>query len=190
MIANTLPNRRTIRLKGYDYSSSGMYFVTICTQDKLCLFGEVIDSEMVLNDFGKIAYNEWNKTLELRSNIELGEFIIMPNHMHGIIIINTPTPIVGANCIRPNKSDDNQTGVCNTPLQPSIQTLGSIISGYKSAVARQTNNSNVVTKPKIWQRNYYEHIIRNEKSYNNITDYIASNPINWQSDDYFINKAI
>lgn len=185
MTTDTLPSRRTIRLQGYDYSSSGIYFVTICTQDRICLFGEVIDGEMVLNNAGKIAYNEWIKTSELRNNIELGEFTIMPNHMHGIIIIND----VGANCIRPNETNDI-TGVCNTPLRSPIQTVGAIIRGYKSAVTRQINNYSPLQKEKIRQRNYYEHIIRNEKSYNNITDYIAGNPINWQSDDYYINKTI
>lgn len=188
MIADKLPNRHSIRLQEYDYSSSGMYFITICTQDKLCLFGEVVNGEMILNDMGKLAYNEWLKTAQLRTNIELGEFIIMPNHIHGIIIINTPAT-VGADCVRPNNID-NTTGECNSPLRVSMQTLGSIIGGYKSTVTRQINNLNVVPKQKIWQRNYYEHIIRNEKSYNSITDYITTNPINWQSDDYFIKKAI
>lgn len=78
-------HRRSIRLKGYDYSQAGLYFITICCQDRICRFGNLVNGEMVLNEFGIIAYNEWLKTPEIRPNVELGAFIIMPNHMHGII---------------------------------------------------------------------------------------------------------
>ena len=88
-----LPKRHSIRLYEYDYSQEGLYFVTICTKDKICLFGNIVDEEMVLNDVGRIAHEEWKNTEVLRKNIRLGEFIIMPNHVHGIIEITS----VGAN---------------------------------------------------------------------------------------------
>ncbi|HAY70319.1 MAG TPA: hypothetical protein DCX89_00365, partial [Saprospirales bacterium] len=81
----TKHHRRSIRLKGYDYSRAGLYFITICTQNRACLFGEIKNGEMILNQYGQIAANEWMKTTEIRSNVELGELIIMPNHIHGII---------------------------------------------------------------------------------------------------------
>lgn len=181
-----LPQRHTIRLTDYDYSQEGLYFVTICCQDKICRFGKINNSEVVLNEAGRIAHEEWLKTPQLRPNVELGEFIIMPNHMHGIIIINNND--VGTNCIRPTTM-----GVLNTPLQqcgngefrsPS-QTLGSIIRGYKSAVTKQIKQLYNAPDIRLWQRNYYEHIIRNEVSYKNISDYIVNNPYNWANDDYY-----
>jgi putative transposase len=78
-------NRRSIRLKGYDYSQPGLYFITICCQDKICRFGKIENGEMILNEFGKIAHDEWEKTPQIRPNVPLGEFVIMPNHIHGII---------------------------------------------------------------------------------------------------------
>lgn len=186
---NTLPKRRTVRLYGYDYSQEGLYFVTVCCQDKICRFGKVENGEMVLNRMGEIAYNEWFKTAELRPNIRLDEFIIMPNHIHGIIEI---TDNVGANCIRPNNENTDNTGVCNTPLQENnnilrspSQTIGAIIRGYKSAVTKQINNICKTENVQIWQRNDYGHIIRNTESHQKITDYILTNPLNWVNDKYY-----
>lgn len=175
-----LPQRHTIRLTDYDYSQEGLYFVTICCQDKICRFGNISNSEVILNESGKIAHDEWLNTPQLRPNIELGTFIIMPNHIHGIIIVRNQ--IVGTNCIRPNI---DKNGVCNTPLQPPSQTLGAIIRGYKSAVTKQIKQLNNVSDIRLWQRNYYEHIIRNEASFSNISDYIVNNPYNWENDDYY-----
>lgn len=178
-----LPKRHSIRLYEYDYSQEGLYFVTICTKDKICLFGNIVDEEMVLNDVGRIAHEEWKNTEVLRKNIRLGEFIIMPNHVHGIIEITS----VGANCIRPQIT----TGECNSPLQtenkfrsPS-QTLGAVVRGYKSSVTKQINKLHEIPNMIIWQRNYYERIIRNDDSYQKITEYICENPKHWQTDDYY-----
>lgn len=187
-----LTKRRTIRLMNYDYSQEGLYSVTVCCQDKICRFGEVGNGVMVLNGAGKIAHDEWLRTLQLRTNIELGEFIIMPNHMHGIIIIKSKD--VGANCIRPNDENVYNTGVCNTPLQEKInelsspsQTLGTLIRGYKASVTKKIRQLYNIENLSIWQRNYYEHIIRNEESHHKITDYIINNPYNWENDNYYKN---
>lgn len=178
-----LPKRYSIRLHGYDYSQEGLYFVTICVKDKVCLFGNIVDDEMVLNDAGRIAYQERLNTKILRKNVRLDEFVIMPNHVHGIIEITD----VGANCIRPQTTTDE----CNSPLQtenkfrsPS-QTLGAIIRGYKAAVTKQINKLHETQNITIWQRNYYEHIIRNDESYQKITEYIYENPKDWKRDDYY-----
>lgn len=179
MTTDTLPSRRTIRLQGYDYSSSGMYFVTICTQDRICLFGEVIgktvgaglcpalnDYYIKLSQYGQIIEEQWVSLPNLFPNIILHEYVIMPNHFHAIIEIDTWAG------------------------QSPAPTLGNIIGSFKSISTKKCNKMDNISGQKIWQRNYYEHIIRNEKSYNNITDYIASNSINWQSDDYYINKTV
>ncbi|MFT6106240.1 MAG: REP element-mobilizing transposase RayT [Rickettsiales bacterium] len=191
--------RRSIRLKNYDYSQSGAYFITICCKDKKCLFGKIIDGKMILNKFGNVAYDEWIRTAELRKNIVLDEFVIMPNHIHGIIIIRTPAitnnesfavqtnnESVGANCIRPNVTTKNninvtKNGKCNHPQKGTSQTIGAIIRGYKSTITKRINFSK-----SIWQKNYYEHIIRNENSYQSITNYISTNPENWAKDTLYI----
>ena len=182
-------HRRSIRLKGYDYSRAGLYFVTICLQNKQCLFGKITEGEMVLNDVGEIAFDEWKKTSDIRSNVLLDVFVIMPNHIHGIIVIVENDDNHGRGELHsPDKmnelhSPDIETGVCDkgvcdTPLRSPSNTVGAIVRGYKSAVTKQLGYS-------IWQRNYYEHIIRNENAYQNIFDYIVNNPANWNEDEFY-----
>ena len=124
-------HRKSIRLKGYDYSQAGAYFITICCHDRVCLFGEILNNEMVLNEWGIIAQNEWIKTKEIRKNVELDVFIVMPNHIHGILIINdigrgesySPefTPI--GNCIRP-------IGNCIRPIGNCIRPIGNSFARF------------------------------------------------------------
>lgn len=177
-------HRRSIRLKGYDYSQEGAYFITICTHDRQCLFGKIADGEMALNDAGIIAYDTWMETPRLRINVELHPFVIMPNHVHGIIVIldNIPHEI------------PEHTGVLQTPtdvpLRSPSQTIGAIVRGYKASVTRQINASakyNVsLRQQSVWQRNYHEHIIRNERSYYAICDYIINNPSRWDTDKFYM----
>lgn len=176
-------NRRSIRLKGYDYSQEGLYFITICCQDRLHRFGEVVNGEMILNTFGKIAEQEWLNTEKIRPNIQLDEYIIMPNHMHGIIIIRTGelhSPPLTPNLPTPASL---KMGEFNSPLRGTSNTVGAIVRGYKSAVTKWMRQNSDVHD--LWQRNYYEHIIRNEKSYQNISKYIENNPLNWQNDKFY-----
>ena len=187
-------HRRSIRLKGYDYSQAGLYFVTICVQNRQCVFGKIVDNEMILNENGQIAYNEWMKTPDIRSNVQLDAFVVMPNHVHGILLItnvgrgvsHTPdvlhTPDNETGVCTP---DDNRgvctpiLGVCDTPLRSPSGTVGAIVRGYKSAVSKQIGYS-------VWQRNYWEHIIRDEQSYQNIANYIANNPVKWGKDKFYL----
>ncbi|MBD8388249.1 transposase [Dysgonomonas sp. BGC7] len=188
MIGVRLPQRCSIRLCGYDYSQEGLYFVTICTQDKACLFGNISDDEIVLNDVGKIAKHCWLSIPQHFSNAALHEFVIMPNHIHGII------EIVEANKhssddVKTNKHSPDDTIRFKSPSK----TIGSMIRGFKIGVMKQYKeyitraniNSPLQQTPSIWQRNYYEHIIRNEESYRKITEYIYENPKRWQTDDYY-----
>ena len=180
-------HRRSIRLKGYDYSRAGLYFITICCQDRICRFGDVVDCEMVLNDAGRIAYNEWIKTTEIRNNVELGEFIVMPNHIHGIIRLLVRDELHSPDNKTPNMNNNKN----NFPLRSPSQTIGAIIRGYKSSVTKQINNlanngMGVFNTPQqLWQRNYWERIIRNQKAYHRITEYILNNPGKWHSDNFF-----
>jgi len=160
-------NRRSIRLNGYDYSKSGYYFVTICVNNRYHLFGEIVKKKMLLNKFGKIAEREWQRTEILRTNFKIDEFIVMPNHLHGIIVIT-------------NKIADVK--IKQDKFRSPSNNLGAIIRGYKSTVSRQINKINNQPVDKIWQRNYYDHIIQNLYELNIIRKYIRTNPRNWDRD--------
>lgn len=165
------PNRRSIRLKGYDYSQAGAYFVTICTQDRVYLFGEVVDGEMRLNEWGEIVRQCWFDIPAHFPKAALDEFVVMPNHIHGIIVlVDSP---VGATHASPLPTQ---------PRGPQRQSIASIVGSYKSAVAKRINQQRGTPGAPVWQRNYYEHIIRNDESLNRIRQYIAENPLRWEVD--------
>jgi REP element-mobilizing transposase RayT len=181
--------RKSIRMKGYDYSQAGLYFITICCDGRFCRFGNIENNEMILNEYGIIAYNEWGKLSERFFNFELDVFQIMPNHMHGIIVLNN----VGAG-FTPDLNDvidKNDAQVIDADIRAGASpapTITDIVGAYKSLVAKgclgiyKFRNE---TMGKIWQRNYYEHIIRNEQSYNTISNYIINNPAQWQADKFY-----
>jgi len=178
-----LPQRKTIRLKGYDYSQAGLYFITICCQGRICLFGDVVKGEIVLNEAGKMVETEWLNLPARFKNIELHESVIMPNHFHGILKIVGVTLVVARNV----GIAENQMG------QPQgiapMKTIGDMMDAYKSITTvnyiRGVKTLNWQPfNGKLWQRNYWEHIIRNEQSYQRISEYIVNNPKEW-SDDKF-----
>jgi len=164
-------HRRSIRLKGYDYTQAGVYFITICAYQRMHVFGEIVNGEMVLNDTGQIARDEWFKTAELRPYVELyeDEFVVMPNHAHGMIWI------VGARRRAPTDVIEK----FGKPVKGSIPT---IIRAYKSAVTYAANGAQNMRGAILWQKNYYEHVVRNDRELNNIGWYILNNPLNWQLD--------
>ena len=172
--------RRTIRLKGYDYSQPGAYFVTICTRNRECFFGQIINGVMHLNVFGDIATEEWLQSLEIRREIKLDIYVVMPNHIHGIVIItdDNDSDIVGATGRSPLHTGSKQAH------GPTKRSLGSFIAGYKSRVTKRVNILRRSPGTPIWQRNYYEHIIRHDDELNHLRSYIANNPISWELDKY------
>lgn len=171
--------RRSIRLRGYDYSRAGMYFVTLCTHDRTPLFGEVINGEMNLSEAGVIAADEILATAKMRHNVLFDEYIVMPNHMHGIIV-------VGARCTRPRCTRPD----CDAGHEPGrvqrAPTIGDVVRGYKSAVTKRINQLRNSPSSPVWQRNYYEHIIRDDSTYLKIAEYIQSNPRRWREDVYYV----
>lgn len=179
-------HRRSIRLKGYDYTQPGAYFVTLCAYQRAHIFGEIVRGEMVLNDAGKIARDEWFKTAELRPYVKLyeDEFVIMPNHGHGIIWIEENGNTVGA--LRRNaqsRAEQRSAPTKNAPTKTVARgSLGAIVRAYKSAVTYAVNAAENQRGVVLWQRNYYDHIIRNDRELNNIRWYIVNNPLNWQLD--------
>lgn len=177
-------NRRSIRLQGYDYSRPGAYFITICTHNRECLFGTIIDGDMVLNQFGRIVSEEWVKTGEIRDEIQLDRWVIMPNHFHGIVWITT----TGNGISRCRKGDRPGRGTARrAPTveqfgKPVAGSLPAIVRAFKSAVTKQINQIRTTPGAKIWQRNYWEHIIRNKDELNRIRQYIIDNPVKWETD--------
>ena len=166
-------HRRSIRLSGYDYAKPGGYFFTICTQNRACLFGDVVDGMIVLNDAGKMVEKYWKEIPQHFPNVILDEHIIMPNHFHGIIMI--------ACDIEGNVGANNYL-----PLQRTIgasKTVGSIIRGFKIGVTKWFRHKSPDFV--VWQRNYYERIIRNEKELFETQQYIMNNPVNWEMDENY-----
>ncbi|MEO0234535.1 MAG: transposase [candidate division WOR-3 bacterium] len=175
------------RLPHWDYGWNGAYFVTICTHDRQNFFGEILDGQMVLSEIGEIVRQEWLKTFEMRRdmNLTMGEFVIMPNHFHAIIIGENQY-----NTQRIDNRDDDRyrrdamhcVSTNQNKFGPQSKNLASIVRGFKSAV---TKRARFINPAFAWQRNYYEHIIRNDESYIQISEYIKNNPQNWRKDDYY-----
>ena len=160
-------HRRSIRLKGYDYSQKGVYFIIVCAHKQQCLFGDIVNGKTHLNKYGRIVKEQWLLSSEVRSEIELDVFVIMPNHFHGIVIISN-TNTVGANG--------------RSPLQMKPRSLSSLMAGFKSSVTSRINHWRNMPSVPVWQRSYYEHIIRSEDELNSIREYILNNPLHWQFD--------
>jgi len=165
----TLPYRRSVRLSTYDYSQPNAYFVTICTANRRCLFGTIVDDIMQLNAYGRIVEEEWLRIPQMRPAVSLDEFIVMPNHLHALVVIVKETNAAGD-----RRSPRHGSG-------PSSGSLGSMIGGFKSASTGRINQLRTGRTP-IWQRNYYEHVIRSEKAHESVGNYILANPTNWHCD--------
>jgi putative transposase len=182
-------HRRSIRLKGYDYSHEGLYFITICIKDRKCLFGKVLmventgvenyqpRKEMILNESGKIAHECWLEIPRHFPNTVLHEHIVMPNHVHGIIELK--------------QVDVGTQHIVTVPIAPKYNqfskpipgSISVIIQQYKSSVTRILNG--IKDSDFKWQSRFYEQIIRNDQSFDKISDYIINNPKNWKEDDLF-----
>ena len=211
--------RRSIRLHGYDYTRNGAYFVTICAHERRNLFGHMVDDKIQLNALGLIVQEEWAQTAIVRPNIELDAFVVMPNHIHGIIVITDNT--VGATRRVAQMDNDNvaraprrvaqidndnvaraprrvaqmdndnvarasrRLAPTDRPNGPASGSIGAIIAQYKSIVTKRIRRLPDAPGHPIWQRNYYEHIIRSEESLNQIRQYIVNNPSRWAEDSLY-----
>jgi putative transposase len=184
-------HRRSIRLKGYDYSQAGLYFFTICCQDRICRFGDVVNGEMILNDAGTMVEKWYNELENKYSDFRCHEMIVMPNHFHCIL------ENVGADLrVCPNTDSKTDTAILDggntnniegehigSPLHRAVQwfktmSTNEYIRGVKTLGWQPFDG-------KLWQRNYWEHIIRNEQSYQRISDYIINNPAKWADDKFY-----
>ena len=187
-----------MRLDGYDYSLAGAYFLTMVCWGREEILGTVADGEMQCNDFGMMAAGVWEEMPNHFPQVDLGDFVVMPNHVHGIIIIDDTVgarrdDMVGAR-------DDEMVGARHASPQRMIQratqrapmrvakgaargSLGAIVGAYKSAVAKRINEIRGTPGERVWQRNYFDHIIRDEKEWERINDYIQANPARWAEDE-------
>ena len=164
-------NRRSIRLPGYDYSQPGAYFVTICTQNRACLYGDIIDGKMQLNGLGIAVRSCWEEIPMHFGNVSLDVQAVMPNHMHGIIILEEMLIVHGVGAGLPR------------PYMGGRPTLGRVVAYYKYQSTKHINEIRATPGAPIWQRNYYEHVVRNEDDLNEIRQYIENNPTKWLEDE-------
>jgi putative transposase len=181
-------HRRSIRLKGYDYTRDGAYFVTICTRDRACLFGTVVNGEMLLNQYGREVAGCWMWLAQRYSYVHLDQWVVMPNHVHGIIVIvddrrggsrTDPTrtaPTTGL--VGQSTVDIDGLWIASTKRK----TLGRLIGAFKTVSTRRINGVRSTPGAKVWQRNYYEHVVRNRLQLRRVRRYIASNPSRWELD--------
>ena len=201
--------RRSIRLKNYDYSQDGYYFITICVQNRAFMFGEIENGKIILTDIGILAKQHWMDIPNHYNNILLDEYIIMPNHIHGIIGINNTENICRGVALQRtmiqersmiqmqptsiHKQPISKVVASNDPtikneymssISPKQGTLSAIIRSYKSGVTKQLHNDGFIGP--IWQSKYYDHIIRNEVELNKIREYIVNNPANLEYDELYI----
>jgi len=180
---------RSIRLKHYDYTQAGYYFVTIVAQGRAHLFGEIAEGKMVLNVAGEMVGRLWDNIPHDFPNVRLHESVIMPNHMHGIIeIVDTSVgvPLVGTQNVHCPNQNTNTRPTKGQP-QGIAPTIGDIVGAYKSKTTNAyiqmvKNGSCPPFHKRIWQRNYYEHVIRGEHDYARLADYIVHNPVRWEED--------
>jgi putative transposase len=165
------PRRRAIRLAGYDYAQAGAYFITMCTEDRALLFGAIQDGVMRLNETGAFVEAAWQDLSRHYRNVALDEFVVMPNHVHGIIVIA--------------EQDDHDAASGGAGLKPAptkSHPVSEIVRGFKTFSARRINEHRGTRGAAVWQRNYYEHVIRNEASLSRIRQYVANNPASWPDD--------
>lgn len=200
----TVHHRRSIRLKGYNYFLLGSYFITICTYNRELLFGEIDDGEMKLNEIGQMINLTWFDLVNHIQNIELGPFVIMPNHIHGIVditdrsesaldIINRDDGVDGLGSVgngmgkaglepAPTWEIFNEENSSHSDIPANQTSLAEIVRQFKTFSARKVNGFQKTQGAPLWQRNYYEHIIRDEQSYLIIAQYIKDNPVLWEKD--------
>lgn len=170
--SSDLPQRKKLRWDGHDYRSQGLYFVTICTHQRRCIFGEVDGDVMILNSLGLIAEVEWWRSMKMRPEISPGSFIIMPNHIHGLVAITPQEDL-------PPLGPFAYAGRTRYVPTRTPRSLGSFIAGFKAAATKRINEARRSPGVPVWQRNYYDHVIRNEADLARVEQYMATNPERW-----------
>jgi putative transposase len=174
-------HRRSIRLPGYDYRQDGVYFVTICTHRKQCVLGEVAGDAVVWSPLGIIVAECWTAIPVHFPHVTLDEWVVMPNHVHGLIVIQNGGIRVGAQHAAPLQTP-MQSGVMDGAAVITPGSLPAVVRSFKSATTKRINQSHHLPGERFWQRNYYEHVIRDDADLNRIREYIQTNPARWAED--------
>jgi REP element-mobilizing transposase RayT len=173
-------HRRSVRLPSHDYSTAGAYFITVCTWNRECLFGEVVGGEMQLNEYGEVVRACWMSIPEHVPQTTVDVFVVMPNHVHGVVWINRQGGATDGRGI------DGRGTACRAPTgefgRPVVGSLATIVRSFKSAATKRLNDRRHGPGLPVWQRNYYEHVVRDEDELHRIHQYIADNPRAWDLD--------
>ena len=175
-----LPNRESIRLKGFDYSKAGAYFVTICSRDKQCVFGMAEDDRIILSRLGRIVEECWTQIPDHFEQATLDEFIIMPNHLHGIILLTAKYPDSRDTIHRVRPPEEHET--TESFGHPTSGSLPTIMRTFKAAVTRETRRQKLSDDQSIWQERFFERVIRNDDAMLKAREYIVNNPLKWHLD--------
>ena len=183
---NSALHRNSTRLRDYDYASSVAYYVTICTAQRAHLFGAVVDGQMVLNDVGQIALEEWRVSAQIRAELALDEFAIMPNHLHGIVWIleENPTVLLHASSASGVGASGRSPLRGNVAMGPAKKSLGAFIANFKAAVTKRARAASSNADLHIWQRGFHDHVVRDDADLERIRTYISINPLEWHLDEY------
>lgn len=179
-------HRQSTRLRTYDYASDGAYFITCCTHEKTRLFGDIVDGKMRLGALGEIVLEEWHRSSEIRKEIRLDAFFIMPNHIHGIVWIQHEHSV--DDNVRTPDGVDGVGAHGRAPLQDSdlirpARSLGSFVAGFKSAITKRINESRGTPGQAVWQRNFHDRVVRVEQELEKTRQYIVDNPLKWHLDE-------
>ena len=190
--------RRSVRLAGYDYAQAGAYYLTICAYERRCVFGRVVGEEMVLTRWGEVVAEEWVRSGAMRPGVEMDAFVVMPNHLHGIVVFTVgadgcpPERKQGRGAGRgapmalgrrwPERAGERDGAHSGAPLRRTARSVGSLVAQFKATAARRINVARETPGAPVWQRNYYEHVIRDEGDLEEIRRYIAENPQRWGED--------
>jgi len=189
------------RMPGWDYSKNGIYFITLVTQNRECILGEIVDEKIILSDFGHIVENQWLKSFEIRGEMFLDEYIIMPNHLHAIVVLDndeTKTNKSHGPCVETHGRASLQSNQSNEQTQKQQfvrkpKSISSFIAGYKSSVNSKIDDfidENNLDIPKFnrnnhfFQPNYHDHIVQYDSEYDKIKEYIINNPLKWNKDNF------
>lgn len=186
--------RQSFRLQGYDYRNEGMYFVTICTKDRLPFFGKIVDNQMILSDIGQIVHDNWYKIPQFSPHIVLDEFVVMPNHIHGILAIISPVASVASlHCVPSLQCNDATNTTKNqfmSDISPKSGSISRVLNSYKGACSKNVASLQSVASLHCndattfaWQSKFHDRIIRNEQELYRIQNYIINNPKNWKNDE-------
>lgn len=183
--------RQSFRLQGYDYRNEGMYFVTICTKDRLPFFGKIVDNQMILSDIGQIVHDNWYKIPQFSPHIVLDEFVVMPNHIHGILaIVSSVESVASVQPVASLHCNDATKNQFMSDISPKSGSISRVLNSYKGACSKNVASFQSVASLHCndattfaWQSKFHDRIIRNEQELYRIQNYIINNPKNWKNDE-------